>query len=110
MPYGMKFSELESIPAQTNPLAPRRSVFTEEDIQELSKNMVFLACVDAYRLQLIDMVVLLRRAFGDDVYPPRLLSVEGFQRLLVEMGRRISRGEIALPPPALPMRSNVMYG
>jgi len=96
-PPRYKFSELESLPAQINPLTRRRKLFNDNDIRELTNDPCFLACIDAYRQGIVTLGDVLERAFGDRGYPPRLLAHDAFRDLAFEVVRRIGDGRVPLP-------------
>ena len=93
-----KFSGLETMPPDANPLTPRRKAFDEDDIKELMKDPCFLACIDSYRQGIITLYDVRARLFGDASHLPRGLSHEGFLRLAFEIINRIQDGRISLPP------------
>jgi hypothetical protein len=86
------------MPRETNPLTVRRDSFNEDDIRELTREVRFLACIDAYSkgggITLADVLL---RLGGDISDPPRFLSVSAFSGLAHEVAKRIQEGRIPLP-------------
>jgi hypothetical protein len=94
-PY--KFSELEGMPPELNPIAARRERFDEADIQEILKEPRMLACLDAYCQGITTLRETQRRMFGNAHYLPRSLSQTALLHLAFEVCERIKSGRIVVP-------------
>ncbi len=89
-------------------LALKRATFSEDDLSELIKNELFLACVDAFRRQLITGGEAMQMMFPDLKDIPRDLSLGAYLSLQIEVAQRIQDGRLSLPPN-LPDRYPTVY-
>ncbi len=93
----LTYSELEKIPYDDNPLAPRRINFGEEDIEYILSDQKKLACLEAYSLGLVTLNDVKHILFGGKDFAPRRLAKYVFGNMAIEIANRIIDGRIAVP-------------
>ena len=97
-PFTLNFSELNLRTNYDRYLKLRRSRYRESDIQELLKNELFVAAVDAFRQGEITGGQAMDLVFPDITKIPNDLSSGAYLDIQIVVGRRMHEGKILVPP------------
>jgi hypothetical protein len=97
------YSEMEAAPPDLKPFRMTYETYDDEDFSEIVKDEHLLACIDAYRQNIITLGEATFRRFGDIAafgshWAPRTLSVHAYWCLVCEIGDRMDKGQM-LPDP-----------